>query len=76
MGQFLIDVAAGLYWLAGYILGFFVQKFAKRNTQGCPDREMHMRVNDLWRVLFFFFGFFLLGQTLVSMCKLKMERDV
>jgi hypothetical protein len=43
----LIDVAAGLYWLAGYILGFFVQKFAKRNTQGCPDREMHMRVNDL-----------------------------
>lgn len=54
MGQFLINVAAGLYWLAGYILGFFVQKFAKRNTQGCPDREMHMRVNDLWRLVFFF----------------------
>jgi hypothetical protein len=75
MGQFFIDVAAELCWLPGYILGFFVQKFAKRNTQGCPDREMHMRVNDLWRVVFFF-GFFLLGQTLVSMCKLKMERDV
>jgi hypothetical protein len=44
---FVIHVAAGLCWLAGYILGFFVQKFAKRNTQGCPDREMHMRVNDL-----------------------------
>jgi hypothetical protein len=53
-----IDVAAGLCWLAGYILRFFVQKFAKRNTQGCPDREMRMRVNDLWRVVSFFLVFF------------------
>ncbi len=54
LAPFVIDVAG---WLATYQV-FCSEKIAKRNTHGCPDREMHMRVNDLWRVVFFLWAFF------------------